>query len=327
MNVTFDDPDDMELLADELDAIGVEWVRLAIAAEHREGTPEFSYFDAVVDIFRSRGIEVLGLLGGAEVSCAVHTDNAWACPPDPTLEREYATYIEEVVNHFDDRIDYWESWNEPEHEEYWITGPDPSEYARVLRIQYDAIKRASPDATVLLGATGPTNLPWLARLLNELGHDQPFDAVALHPYRFLAGPHQRNFFVHADGSQTQLDLKSELLATEELFAEHYASGTFGGLDFWITEIGWGGHSKEGGERIDGFAMPSLARQARWLHQLLTLLRDDAQLHFVQAMFWWNATDITPDARIPLDHFQYYGLLRPDLSRKPAADTFSELSPN
>jgi hypothetical protein len=256
MNVTFDDPDDMELLADELDAIGVEWVRLAIAAEHREGTPDFSYFDAVVDIFRSRGIEVLGLLGGAEVSCAVHTDNAWACPPDPTLEREYATYIEEVVNHFDDRIDYWESWN-----------------------------------------------------------------------GFLSGPYQRNVFVHADGSQTQLDFKSELLATEELFAEHYALGTSGGLGFWITEIGWGGHSKEGGERLDGFAMPSLARQARWLHQLLTLLRDDAQLHFVQAMFWWNATDITPDAGVPVDHFQYYGLLRPDLSRKPAADTFSELSPD
>lgn len=324
INVTFDDPADMEVMAEELDNLGVEWVRLAVAGEQRNGTLDFTYFDTVVEIFRSRGIEVLGLLGGAEVSCAVETDNFWACPPDPSLEREYARYIEDVVTHFDGAIDYWESWNEPEYDEYWITGSDPRDYARVLRMQYDVIKRVAPDATVLLAATGPTNLPWLTRVLDELGRERAFDAVALHPYRFSAGPLQPQPFFYADGSEAQVDLKTELLTTADLFAQHY--GRTEPFDFWITEIGWAGHSRQGGEVLSGVALPSLAQQARWLNQLVGLLRDDEQMHFVKAMFWWNATDLAPgEANVPA-HFQYYGLLRSDLRRKPVAQTFSQLSP-
>src|SRR2546430_1559503 len=120
--------------------------------------------DRWVDRFRSSGIGVLGELGGAKASCArvVAPDNTVNCPPDPGREGAYTDYVEKVIGHFARRITYWESWNEPDHNRYWLGGADPTAYARVLHIQHNAMKRANSNAKLIFAATSSENQLWTA---------------------------------------------------------------------------------------------------------------------------------------------------------------------
>src|SRR5256714_2388865 len=188
------------------------WVRLdGQVALDEKGSLDFGFYDRWVDQFRAGGIGVLGQLGGAKASCArsVAPDNTVNCPPDPGREGAYADYVEKAVEHFAGRITYWQSWNEPDQNRYSLSAADPTAYARVLRIQHDAMKRANPHAKLIFAATSSNNQLWTARVLTALGGDRPYESVALHPYRF-SGPREQVPFIGPDGSQVPLDMKSEL---------------------------------------------------------------------------------------------------------------------
>ena len=103
--------------------------------------------DEAVDGERARGLEILGLLdytagwavgAGGPVSFA---------PPPHDL---WSNYVAQVVGRYKDRVRAWEVWNEPNVPVFW-TGTK-EEYAALLAVTYDTIKRVDPSATVL----GPT---------------------------------------------------------------------------------------------------------------------------------------------------------------------------
>ena len=304
------------------------WVRLdGQVALDEKGSLDFGFYDRWVDQFRSGGIGVLGQLGGAKASCArsVAPDNTVNCPPDPGREGAYADYVEKVVEHFAGRITYWESWNEPDQNRYWLSGADPTAYAHVLRIQHDAMKRADPHAKLIFAATSSNNQLWTARVLTALGGDRPYESVALHPYRF-SGPREQVPFIGPDGSQVPLDMKSELRKRIAPFRQYDSQHGRPDADpeTWLTEYGWGAASTTGGEVAGGVELISYATQASYLRETNALLHDDAELRFVKAAFWWSVIDF----EWPGDEYGYfksYGLLRRDLSRKPVADTFAELA--
>lgn len=317
---------DWQKHAAEVSSMRPGWVRLGFDALDRSGHIDFGYFDALTDRLRNRGIGILGLLAGARSSCAakVSNDDYSSCPPTAAKEQTYADYVEKIVRHFRDRITYWESWNEPNDATYWVTGPDPAAYAHLLALQHRAVKRGNPSAQLLFAATGPTNLPWTARVLEALGGEHPFEAVALHPYRFVS-PDQGSAFNLADGTETQVTMKQELVASAELFRRYEAVHARANTtpDTWITEYGWGAISDTGGELAAGVQLVSYQRQADFLRLTVTELRDDPELSFVKAAFWWSEYDVTnlPDSEA---YFRSYGLLHNDYRPKPAAETFRSL---
>lgn len=67
----------------------------------------------------------------------------------PRDKDAFASYVREAVEHYSNDVKYWQVWNEPDLKGFWQSSPH--EFAELLAIAHDAIKRANPDARVALG--------------------------------------------------------------------------------------------------------------------------------------------------------------------------------
>jgi len=81
-------------------------------------------------------------------------------------------------------VRHWEIWNEPDLSQFW-TGT-VAEYYQLLRVAYQSIRAADPEATVLLGGLAFWDKEnWLSGLLSLTGGDPArayFDVLSFHYY-------------------------------------------------------------------------------------------------------------------------------------------------
>lgn len=303
-------------------AVGARAARIGIdgSLDRGGGRLDYSTIDFALRRLHRFGIEPIGVLGGFRSACrSRRSTDPLACAPTPGTYRAYARLVRKLVAHYRGTIRIWESWNEPEQREYF--GPDltPAHFAKVLRTQYRAVKRADPDAQLLFAATGTTQFGYVSRALAALDGRQAFDGYALHPYRFPpdASPEAQVPFVLADGSTTTLTLKEELLAVATLFQGY----GYGQPDAYITEIGWSARDETGGRN-----RVTLVEQAQYLEQIYTMVRDDPELDFVKSIMWFNIRDYNPGETPKGERiFTHDGLFTFDGKPKPAADAFRSLA--
>src|SRR5918993_758681 len=83
-------------------------------------------------------------------------------------------------------IQSWQVWNEPNIPVYWPSGPNPGEYAAMLRAVSSGIKAVDPGAKVVTAGLNESEIGIkLAPFLNGMyraGAKGSFDVLALHPY-------------------------------------------------------------------------------------------------------------------------------------------------
>ncbi len=201
---------------------GSRWDRFDFSwnkIEDTQGSFNFAPYDLIVDLDLANDIDVIAILGSsakwATAGCsAVNNlgdnikidkppllplstrDDLWwrACPPlnldlewdDPA--NYWGQFVFQTVTHFKDKIHVWEIWNEPDWDVFW-TGT-PAQYARLLKVAYQAVKAADHDAVVLMGGLAYWFEPNFYRevfdqlvLMDPYGIDTYyFDALSLHLY-------------------------------------------------------------------------------------------------------------------------------------------------
>ncbi|MCI2431588.1 hypothetical protein LM602_03405, partial [Candidatus Acetothermia bacterium] len=305
--------------------IWVQWRKI----EAEKDKLDWSSLDKIVAWSKQKRVEPWFLVVGApQHACkgGELDDNAdRLCPPK--IE-PYKVFLTKLVERYQGRVRYYEIWNEPDDEYYWITGPKAEEYAELLRVSHAIIKGIDNNIQVVMAATAGTNLPYLRQVLEHLGGKPAFDAIASHPYRpspepphyMTAGPDERSWreLPEGGGAGVEVNLKEELLLYQDLLRRY----GYKDVPHWITEFGYPGH--------DGRASPAyltLQRQADFVRRTIELLRDDPELKFVKGVFWWTDRDLDielPDP-IPLDYFAYFDLIAADGTWKPAAKVFKELA--
>jgi polysaccharide biosynthesis protein PslG len=84
-------------------------------------------------------------------------------------------------------IRLWQVWNEPNFVLFWRPWPNPSAYARLLRISAATIRRADRRARVVLAGVAPVGAgigvgAFLRKLFRVAGVRRDFDVAAIHPY-------------------------------------------------------------------------------------------------------------------------------------------------
>ena len=275
--------------------------------EPREDQYDWSNYDAVVRIATETGLMVLPILDDAP---------SWAAPDEaclPANSATYAAFTAAAVARYGPGGQFWrenpalperplvwyELWNEP-----WDAdcNRDPATYARMVVAAANAGRGVNPSVRFLIGADTSFRTPagqredWIAGMyaaVPDLG--RYFDAVSVHPY---GGDPD----VYTPGSDTD----NEPARLEQVHAELTAHGD-GDKPLWVTEIGWSTCSGTSG-------CVSEAAQAQYLdeflHDAVTTWRS-----YVRAVFVYDLRDIAPN---PADDREaWFGLLRPDLSRKPA----------
>lgn len=288
---------------------GMQAVREDISwalTEPHENQYDWSGYDAVVRTATEAGLIVLPILDDPP---------AWASggqgclPSDPAA---YAAFTAATVARYGPGGEFWrenpglpdrpllwyELWNEP-----WnACNGDPATYARLVVAAVTAGRAVSRSARFLIGADASVPTPgggrvdWIAGMyaaVPDLG--RYFDAVSVHPYG-------GNPDVYTPGGDTQ----NQPARVEQVHAELAAHGA-GDKPLWVTEIGWSTCSGASGCVTE-------AEQAQYLgeflHDAVTTWRS-----YVRAVFVYDLRDIAP---APADDEEaWFGLLRPDLSHKPA----------
>jgi polysaccharide biosynthesis protein PslG len=177
----------------------------------------------------------------------------------------------------------WQIWDEPNFK-YFVAKPNPTEYGKLVKLSYSAIKSADPGAEVVLAGLFAqpkgartrsgrhTGLNWFASdFLGRMYKTTPgvkanFSGAALHPY-----------------TGTWQNLTPEIEEVRGVLKANHDTGK--GL--WITELGW---SSEPAGRDDAFAKGP-AGQATQLKGAFTLLRNNQRRWRIQQVDWFSVDDL------------------------------------
>lgn len=334
--------------ARQLDARGDHFTLGASSA-----TGNYKIVDSEVKQARKRHMGVVISLGGIASDCSVRPMPAsvHTCPPTTAKDLStYKAYVQRVLLHYRNVVQYFESWTEPNYKASWVPAPSALQYAAVLTAQYADVlyvnRKYKRHIKLLFGSPvdfsiGPSASGWIAvlpfteQVLDALHGSRPFNGIALHAYRVPPGPEgpsaQADDYVGGIPSSPgakgpfpsqgcssspwcTMTWPQELLAYEQEFANH----GYGQEPMWLTEFGWPGNAQANGPDF-----PSAATQADYVRQAYD---DLLGLSFVQGAFWFNLRDYQP-VYLSGDpaYFYHFGLLNYRFSQKPAASTFQALA--
>jgi polysaccharide biosynthesis protein PslG len=245
--------------------------------------PDWSDFDRSVALAAEHGMRVFPFVWGTPSWVAGRQPiepvrNGWA-------GRAWGSFLRQAVRRYGPNgsfwrenpelpflpIHAWEIWNE-ENIVTFSARPDPSRYARLLRIAGGAIHGADPGAKVILGGLFgrplqvPPNVPsgaFLNGVYRARDVKRFFDGVALHPYVADAGA-----------------MRPEIVNLRRVMRLHHDAGT----PIYVTEMGWGSDSfQTRWER-------GLLGQARELDQAFSMLASHRTSWRIAGAWWFSWAD-------------------------------------
>ncbi len=218
--------------------LGARWVHFTgDSMRFTHGKPSFRIQDGLVDQALRYHLGVLLSLGSDPAACASPVTHC-----SPTNLTVYDAYLKHVLLHFRGRVQWFESWVEPNHASMWPPAPDPSAYAQLLENEYAVFQQVNArygmDDKLLFAGIGGSDLGYLDQVLSALGGRKPFDAIAYHAYRFPPDdPSTPNYAISfPGGGHPKLTWMQELAGYENEFTAH----GYGTPDMWLTEFGWPG---------------------------------------------------------------------------------------
>ncbi len=290
------DGDKAEKAADLMKEAGVAFVRMDFFwadIEPVKGKFDFKKYDRLVEMLSKRNIKVLAILQyNAPWESAV-----WNSPPDP---ERYTDYARRVVDHFKDKIKYWEIWNEPDCKIYWSPQDDMKSYARLLKSVYPALKEMDPTCVVVLGGLSQ-NISIQLKHIYKLGGGNFFDVVNIHP------------FVNPLLPNAMALLKGEYLGVYKVMEANRDTDK----PIWFTELGCPGTDAPDRKGWWAGKSPTEAEQAEWVEKIYG---EPLRWKGVKKIFWAFFRDTRDHFGNGVDHF---GLVREDFSRKPAFESYKK----
>ncbi len=208
----------------------ISWAREQFNWDVVEPTDDeynFTQYDNIVSRYQSAGMNILGLItySSAWASTNPGSDNYYYYPPEAEA---WEDYVYNLALRYKDSINYWEIWNEPNLESFWL-GTD-EEYAEYLQMAADKIREANPEARIVLGGLSGVDTDFLEQIYNTISEDY-FDVVAVHPYRVINGDFNYSPEYTTSGLNTLLtDLRN--------LNRFLRSADDADKPIWITEMGW-----------------------------------------------------------------------------------------
>ena len=283
-----------------------KWVRLNVNWKDIE-TSRGSYnewwvteYEQAIARARAAGQRVLVMVSTSP-GWASSSTNREARPDDPA---DFARFMEFLTARWKGKgVEAYEIWNEPNHERFWPTGVNPTEYAALLKAAYPAVKAGDPDAKVVFGGTSANDYPFIEATYRA-GVKGYFDVMATHPYSCAFGPNTS--YKYANGRIN----KDFFRAYREV---RRSMANYGDKKpIWFTEFGWSTTTRDCGV--------SEADQAKYLRRAFQIA---AAHSYLKVGFWYNlrnnywrndADDI--EAR--------FGLMKTNFSYKPAYHAFRQV---
>ena len=224
-------------------------------------------------------------------------------PRSPEALDGFCRYAEFVVRHFGKDVAFYEIWNEWDigigMRSPYNVGGSPEDYVKLLKAVYPRIKSADPDVAVIGGAStsGGVKKGWLEKIIQQGALDY-CDAVSIHSYNYSDKFPERS-----------PEACSDWMTDVQKMLRKYNNDV--DVPFYVTEMGWPTHVGKAGTE------PELS--ASYLVRLYLLARTSASFRGL----WWY--DFQDDGWKPDDNENNFGIVRPDLTAKPAYYVLSDIS--
>jgi hypothetical protein len=226
----------------------------------------------------------------------------------PANMQDYADAFRFLAKHYAPKgVQVFEVWNEPNHSRFWPSGPNPGEYAQMLKAAYPAIKQVSPSATVLLGGLAQNDYGYLQGVYAS-GGGSSFDAVASHIY-----PKSAPELCAQESSGAKS--RHSICGLEEVRRVMVANGDTS-KSIWLTEMGYATCDNQAPECWDMGV--SEQQQADYLLRAFWELES---YPWVSAAFWYSFRNNYTRGDDSALFEATTGLLRTDFSEKPAFAAF------
>jgi hypothetical protein len=283
-------PDRSPLEAEDfalLDDFNAVWIRTTLhwdGVERKEGTWDFSHWDAYVDKAVGAGKKIVFILG---------FDNSWLYNDHREhrdfTEREIAyflQYVEKVVDRYRGRVAAFEIWNEPNFV-FW-KGSDKHFFA-LSAAAAKKIREIDPEVTILAGSLFRVGEGFVRGMFKS-GAMENTDGISLHPY-----------------SSDALYTVKQIDKLRRLLAEYNYTG-----QIWVTEVGY----------ATGGIYFSTVNDVSYPEYIVKTLSGLAA-RGIRNLIWYELMDnYTPDT-IP-NHWNpsyHFGLIYPDGTLKNGAAAF------
>lgn len=180
---------DPEKAYDKVADLGVKWARIQSGwarSEKQEGVYDFEWIEKIIDNFLERGIEPwVCLCYGNPVynEEAKKVFGAVGCPPIFTdrQKKGWENYVKAFVKHFENKINYYEVWNEPDGDWCWKHGANATELGEFTKATGKYIKEIKADAKVIGGVICTRNLAFLNEAF-KTGMGEYLDFISFHEY-------------------------------------------------------------------------------------------------------------------------------------------------
>jgi len=215
----------------------------------------------------------------------------------------FCRYAEFAVRHFGKDVRLYEIWNEWDirigMRKPYNVGGSPEDYVKLLKAVYPRIKAVEPGATVIAGGctSGGVRKGWFEKII-QLGALDYCDAVSIHSYNYGSKFPERS----PEACSAWMDDVQKML-------RKYNKGK--DVPFYVTEMGWPTHiGKRGTE-------PELS--ASYLARLYLLARTSSSFRGL----WWY--DFQDDGWRREYNENNFGIVRPDLTAKPAYYVLADIS--
>jgi hypothetical protein len=231
----------------------------------------------------------------------------WRSPPKDY--DEFGQFMTDLVNRYKGRIKTWELWNEPDIEWYWMG--DQEGFTRLLKTGSDAVRRADPTATVVMGGIAH-DTGWFRRLLRDHQAAQYVDVFNMHNYYETWADHPLE------------DIGPYINEVAEI-VQRYGEGE----PVWMAEVGYSTH-RTGGARISDDYTAYYAYEHTPAYQAVDLVRRiTAALatEKLSALAWYEVKDLPPASETIGDqqNNSTLGVALADHSPKPAAQALTFLN--
>ncbi len=295
---------------DQTTAVGGTWMRTFVRWDEIEtngpgrwNAASVQAFDDLVAAAQSHGLKVVATVIGSPQWANGSADH-FVPPTDP---QDLARFMAPFSARYKGRVAAWEVWNEPDGVDFWHgSAPNATAYTALLAAAYTAVKGADPGAQVYAGPLSGNDYDFLQGIYNA-GGGGSFDAVAVHTDN-ACGITPPDSYYRQNGRVGRFSF----LGFREVHTTMEANGD-GAKPIVMSELGWSAtgtrcaRGEFAGKKAAGVTEAEQAANLRLAYHCL------ADYPYVSAGLWFSMRD----AGAGDTELNRYGLLRSDLSRRPA----------
>ncbi|MFQ6014914.1 MAG: glycosyl hydrolase family 18 protein [Anaerolineae bacterium] len=244
----------LDPIINSVKGMGFDWVKMQVPwkdFEAAKGAINWGELDRIVNGVSGSGLKILlSVVKAPNWARPANTDFSVEGPP--ANPQDFANFLSQLASRYKGKVQAYEVWNEQNLWYEWGGEPlDARRYVELLKVSYNAIKAADPNAIVVSGALTPAgDVP--GKAIDDITYLEQMYQAGLKNYCDAVGAHPSGYNVPPDADwRTWSDPKARFRGPSD--NRHHSwvfRGTMegyrnvmvkygdGNKKIWPTEFGW-----------------------------------------------------------------------------------------